>query len=842
MIPRLYESSETDPNTEGLGALQDLLSVSITRNYNEIPTLSLTYPVDGRLSKVIEQGMIIVADMGSKDFEKNQKFRIVDISDEIDSMTITANHIWADLSSIPLKQNVGAANATPKFAFNLLKDALAWPMPEISLKSDIYTVANVNWNLTDIDNANAAIIGTDAAGDTATNALNVLYNGELQFDNYNLSLLKHAGQDNNLVIKYGRNMESFSRDDTTSDTYNAIMPYVTLEANNDVEDEETTSNQPAVQNLTNGSIPIYDSPYSGQDVTDTLNNSKFVKLVSSTNQNTINKRTWYKTETGGWIDERWITRDNSSKYLINPISAQGTLVADKAATGVVIRNDDTRLITYQGQERQLWTSPFNGRPSSEKVYNGVQYQVSWFAKDLSGQVWYNLGNLYTEWIPAQDFYLSGDKTNAVEKVFGSLKIKGDVEASEEPSQGTKISWKNQGSYNVYEMQVAKGSKWYHLGQYNGRQVWIKEGQNATFESALFANSDPTATQQIPVYGTPEGVVPINKYYQVGSQLHITAQSYSRGEVLYEVGNGQWINSKFIDFSSANDSPPSDDMSKETQVDQHTLTLTEPVVASEFAKRTKAPLRVQAVDFSSYGVGNDRNRLLAVAKAYMKDNRIGNPNVSFTIAYEQMQGDYQQLTSVDLYDYVSVIFEKINIFEKAQCKSITWDPIREVATSITIGELPVTYTHYISQYIADSVSAGTEEAKDQATKLFNEATKNSDQSEAINELKTLFESNSHELNKKYEDVGKEVTDISNKMRNFLTGTQTGSIVAYPNWSNPTEIRAKDSTGGYIKLDNEGLTGINADGIATFKINRNSISFGDTALSKADIEWLHNQINK
>ena len=40
-------------------------------------------------------------------------------------------------------------------------------------------------------------------------------------------MLKHAGEDNGVVIKYGRNMQSLTRDETTSGTYNAIMPYVT---------------------------------------------------------------------------------------------------------------------------------------------------------------------------------------------------------------------------------------------------------------------------------------------------------------------------------------------------------------------------------------------------------------------------------------------------------------------------------------------------------------------------------------------------------------------------------------------------------------------------------------
>lgn len=360
MIPRLYESTETDDSTEGLGALRDLISISIPRNRNEIATLTMTYPNNGYLSKTIAEGMIIVADIGNKDYERNQKFRIVDISNGQDAMTITANQIWADVSNIPLKQNITLANVTPKFAFNAIKNALAWPMPELSFESDINTVANIAWSFTDLASANEAIIGADAIGDTAANTMQALYRGELQFDNYHLSLLKHAGQDNGITIKYGRNMQSITRDETTSDTYNAIMPYVTISSDSDTSrDEEITSNQPEIQNLTNGLIRIYSSPTSGQEPADSLTNGKFIKLVSKISQNTINGHAWYKTDLGGWIDERWITLDKSNKYLVNPISAQGTLKVTHDTDGVIVKDSNQSLITYIGTDnKNLWTSPF----------------------------------------------------------------------------------------------------------------------------------------------------------------------------------------------------------------------------------------------------------------------------------------------------------------------------------------------------------------------------------------------------------------------------------------------------------------------------------------------------
>lgn len=840
MIPRLYNSSAEDPNTEGLGALRDLLSISITRNYNEIPTLTMAYPNNGYLSKTIAKGMIIVADMGNKDEEKNQKFRIVDISKSIDAITITANHIWADLSNIPLKQNIALVNASPKFAFNAIKDALAWPMPEISFHTDIDTLANVVWSFRDIDNANAALIGADALGDSSVNTMQALYRGEFQFDNYKLSLLKHAGVDNNLVIKYGRNMQSITRDETTSGTYNAIMPYVTLSSNEETSDEEETSNQPTIQNLTNGIIRTYSSPTSGQEPADNLINGAFVQLVSKTSKGTVNGHTWYKTSTGSWIDEKWITFDRSSKYLVNKLSATGKLTTNQESDGVIVAATTKSWIVYTGQDnKDLWTSPFGGHLSSEKLHNGQKYQISWLAKDIGGELWYNFGNLKTEWIPSRAFYLTDDNT-AIEKTYGHLTINGSVSASKDPNrQDMSLTWSNVGTFMVYELQIVNEKRWYHLGQFDGRQVWIQEGQHTNFESVLKAENEDELIEQIPVYSDPAGLIPTNNYYQVGSELRITAQSFNRGSIYYEIGTNQWINSKFVQITS---STPNG----EANVDEHTLTLTKPVIASDYALKTHAPLRVQTVDFTSYGIGNDKNKLLSVAKAYMKQNEIGRPVVSLTVSYEQMQGAYQKLTTVDLYDYVSVIFDEVNIFEKAQCKSITWDPIREVATSITIGQLPSNYTHYLNQFITSAVSSGTAEAKGQSTRLFYEAkedAKKNDQQqvEAINTLQGQFD----KVSASVDGLSKKMDRVSDEVTNFLTGTPSGNIVAYPNWKNPTEIRAKTASGGYVRLDNQGLTSINADGVETFKVgefaDKAGVMIDDVWLSKEDIDWIHKQQN-
>ena len=73
------------------------------------------------------------------------------------SMSITANHVWSDLSNIPLKKDISEAHAGPNRAFDLISDALAWPVSGLGFASDIPTVANLGWNFKELANANSAI-------------------------------------------------------------------------------------------------------------------------------------------------------------------------------------------------------------------------------------------------------------------------------------------------------------------------------------------------------------------------------------------------------------------------------------------------------------------------------------------------------------------------------------------------------------------------------------------------------------------------------------------------------------------------------------------------------------
>ena len=73
-----------------------------------------------------------------------------------------------------------------------------------------------------------------------------------------------------------------------------------------------------------------------------------------------------------------------------------------------------------------------------------------------------------------------------------------------------------GQYPIYDVSTdSGGTKWYHIGQQNGHELWVKSGDNVSFkepgtveyneEDALKANIRETG--QVPIYHDPNGLEP-----------------------------------------------------------------------------------------------------------------------------------------------------------------------------------------------------------------------------------------------------------------------------------------------------------------------------------------------
>ena len=223
--PVLFESSESDFTTQGIGVLTDCLSVEVTNEFNELPELKLDYLATGDIANELVKDRIIMADVGEGYLK--QLFRIDSVKKSIDNkIEVTASHILNDLSYNTLKQNISASAVTPVAAFNLLKNQLEQPEPKLNMVSSISGTTNVSWDMTKIDNAKKALGGADGS-------LLQMFKGEYLFDNYTVHYERNIGTKTGKVIEYGKDLVQANQEENIEETYSAIKPFTKVGSGDD---------------------------------------------------------------------------------------------------------------------------------------------------------------------------------------------------------------------------------------------------------------------------------------------------------------------------------------------------------------------------------------------------------------------------------------------------------------------------------------------------------------------------------------------------------------------------------------------------------------------------------
>ena len=223
--PVLFESSESDFTTQGIGVLTDCSNVEVTNEFNELPELKLDYLATGDISNELVKDRIIMADVGEGYLK--QLFRIDSVKKSIDNkIEVTASHILNDLSYNTLKQNIVQQAVTPVAAFNLLKNQLEQPEPKLKMISSITGTTNISWDMTKIDNAKKALGGAD-------DSLLQQFKGEYLFDNHTVHYERTIGTKTGKVIEYGKDLVQVNQEENIEETYNAIKPFSKTGSGND---------------------------------------------------------------------------------------------------------------------------------------------------------------------------------------------------------------------------------------------------------------------------------------------------------------------------------------------------------------------------------------------------------------------------------------------------------------------------------------------------------------------------------------------------------------------------------------------------------------------------------
>ena len=210
MTPRLYDGS-TGLNGNGIGALPDCVSCTVTEQRNGSFELALEYPVDGLHYESLRQRALVRAKPNP--FAEEQYFRIYKISRPMNGIvTVYARHISYDLSGVPVAPCSANRVST---ALAALQNAAAVPC-DFTLWTDKNTQAD--FAITKPRSMRSALGGADGS-------ILEVYGGEFEWDNTTVKLHSSRGQDRGVSIRYGKNLLDVTQEENCAELYTGIYPY-----------------------------------------------------------------------------------------------------------------------------------------------------------------------------------------------------------------------------------------------------------------------------------------------------------------------------------------------------------------------------------------------------------------------------------------------------------------------------------------------------------------------------------------------------------------------------------------------------------------------------------------
>ena len=202
MKPILYPAGETQFRSNGLGRLAEATKCLVTEERNGQYELEMQYPVTGRHYQEIVEERIIAAK--HDDTDDVQPFRIYKITRPMNGIvTISARHISYQLSKV----------AVMPFAADTCAEALAGMISHsvgdcpFTIWTDRLLEAHFH---VDVPSSFRSLLGGVSGS---------------EWDKFTVKFHSHRGSDQNVYIRYGKNMTDVKKTTDTSNIWTGILPY-----------------------------------------------------------------------------------------------------------------------------------------------------------------------------------------------------------------------------------------------------------------------------------------------------------------------------------------------------------------------------------------------------------------------------------------------------------------------------------------------------------------------------------------------------------------------------------------------------------------------------------------
>lgn len=213
MIPILYNGTEQDFLSNGLGRLSDAITCKVTEERNGQFELVMTYPVSGIHYADIAENAIIYAK--TEDGGNNQAFIIYKISKPLNGIiTINAEHISYLLNGFVCTPFEAGSCAD---AISKIETHIQPADSPFRFHTDVQ--AGGAFTLAEPRNVRGLLGGEEGS------LLDVYGAKDYKFDNFNVYLLENRGYDNGVSIRYGKNLTDLKNVVDTTNVYTGIMPY-----------------------------------------------------------------------------------------------------------------------------------------------------------------------------------------------------------------------------------------------------------------------------------------------------------------------------------------------------------------------------------------------------------------------------------------------------------------------------------------------------------------------------------------------------------------------------------------------------------------------------------------
>ena len=212
MIPILYDQSEKNFTSGGLGFLAECTNCVVSEERNGVFECEFTYPITGSKYHLIQERAIILAT--HDDTKIPQPFDIYARSAPINGLvTFYAHHISYRLSN---------AVVMP-FTATSCADAMAQIENNIVTDED-FTFWTNKTTLGDYEKTVPSIVRTTLGGEEGS-ILDVYGKGDYEFDKFAVKLYQNRGRETKVEIRYGKNLVNIEHKIDRSSAYNAIVPF-----------------------------------------------------------------------------------------------------------------------------------------------------------------------------------------------------------------------------------------------------------------------------------------------------------------------------------------------------------------------------------------------------------------------------------------------------------------------------------------------------------------------------------------------------------------------------------------------------------------------------------------